>query len=168
MGGFLGGIPLPGIGGGLPSLPTFPSPTGGFLPCTICPGCCGSGGSGGTGTKTTTPTGPTIPGTNIPIIIPLPGSGSPAPGKTTTPGSGSITLNQTGLSSSALGFLSSPIGYLFGTSLTRLAFFILGIVALIGAVYLYKDTRFLVAGPLNAAKSAAKNAARTASEAAAA
>lgn len=144
-----------------PSLPSLP----GFLPNDPCglfpdlPGC----------TKTTTPGiglpptvggggGVTLPGGSLPpIVVGLPGGSGPSAGNT-------VTLAGTTASGIATSFLSNPIGYLFGTSLTRIAFFILGLIFIIMGLYMLKETKFLIQVPLNAAKSGVK----TVTEAAAA
>jgi len=125
---------------------------GGFLPAPAAPPDLpflpGYGGAGGGGGLITVGTPRKVPGG-------------------TQGGGGSSPTPTSGATSASLGsFLGSPLGYLFGPSLLRFVIFVLGLICIIGAIYLYKDTRFIVTAPVKAAKKAATTAATAAGAAA--
>lgn len=96
----------------------------------------GSGGSGGSGGITT----------NIPV------SSTPTTTTTTTTSSGSSWLQNLG---NAINFLVNPSPAV-GSWLLRLALFLLGLICIIGAIYLYKGSNPIMAVPAKALKGVVK------------
>lgn len=128
-----------------------------ILPATGTSG--GSGGGDGTSGFPDWPVGtiifqvpwtnPTTPGGNLP-------GGSAGSGSTSASGSGSTA------SSSA----DCTIWNLWCWVGLRSVLLILGLICVIGSIYLFKDTRELVAGPVRLVKGTVKAAAETAAAAA--
>lgn len=125
------------------------------LPVIGNPGGSGSG-SGGGGGDGGYPTGP----------ITTTGGQSPGTGDGTTPGGNLPASGGTSGGSSIISFLTDPVGTFFGPQLLRLVLLILGLICVIGAIYLYKDTRGLVTAPVKAAAGVVKAAAQSAAAAA--
>lgn len=158
-----GGIDLEGIiggvgGGGIFNLPGLGGGSTGFLPS---PGCINDPqlGINTCGTENNSPTG--IPGLGSVILLPGGGVGVGTGSPVATPGLGSGSL------ATLAGFGSSAFGSIFGASLLRIAFFLLGLIAIIGAIYLFKDTRPIIQGAVRGARRAVR-AVSEASEGAAA
>lgn len=95
-------------------------------------------------------------------------SGDTFPGDTSSGGGGgSITPVSSGGSSSSSTSTSSSCGGIFSfinplCSIERFAIFIIGLICIAGAIYLFKPTSQIIAGPLNAAKEGIKTAASVA------
>jgi hypothetical protein len=130
-----------GGGGGTGILPFLESPT-----CINDPNLgintCGSGGAGGVGG---------IAGLGSVILLPTGGVGVGT-------GTGAAASVGSGALGTLAAFGSSITGSLFGSSLLRIAFFLLGLIAIIGAIYLFKDTRPIVQGAVRTVRRVAQGA----------
>lgn len=136
----------------MPLPPLSPLPKLGTFEPQYAEGPGSSGGPVPSPTSGTFSTGIPSPfgGILTSVLGPGSGGGTTNPGANTSTGSNSAS----GSCSSFFSIFTNPLGCAL-----RLLFFILGIVCVIGAIYLYKPTSEIVAAPIRAAKEGVKAAA---------